>query len=383
VRVLFSSTSGYGHIFPMVPLARAFMAAGHDVLWATSADACAHVVAAGVDAAPAGLAGTQLQEQAGATRTTAGALAPEARAAFLFPRMFGATYTPPMVADLLPLAAQWRPDLLIHEHGELASPLVGAVLGLPSVTHAFGGAIPASFVTEAGERLAPLWEAHGQPRPPYAGCFTSLYLDICPSAVQSVSMSHIGATQALRPVHDTGQPPSSLPDYLTADPRPLVYLTMGTVHNHAPLLRPAVEALSALPVRLLVTVGPDGDPAVLGSQPPNVRVERWVPQPQVLEHCTVVASHAGSGTFLGALSNGLPQLCLPLGADQFRNSEGGVRAGAALVLRPAEASPEAIADAVAQLLAQDSFRLNAGRVADDIRTMPSPDEVVEELVRLG
>ena len=60
----------------------------------------------------------------------------------MFPRLFGEALTPAMVDDLSPLATQWEPDLLIHEHGELASPLVGAVLGVPSLTHAFGGAIP-------------------------------------------------------------------------------------------------------------------------------------------------------------------------------------------------------------------------------------------------
>ena len=49
VRVLFSSTRGYGHIFPMLPLALAFREAGHDVLWATSAEATQHVAAAGLD----------------------------------------------------------------------------------------------------------------------------------------------------------------------------------------------------------------------------------------------------------------------------------------------------------------------------------------------
>ena len=45
---------GYGHVLPMVPLARALLAAGHEVLWATSADACPRVAAAGIETAPAG-----------------------------------------------------------------------------------------------------------------------------------------------------------------------------------------------------------------------------------------------------------------------------------------------------------------------------------------
>lgn len=379
MRVLFSSTSGYGHVFPMLPLAKAFLAVGHDVLWATGGAAATTVIRTGVPVAASGGTGAELQRRRRSVLDEAEQVPPEERAAFVFPRMFGGVFTPTMLDDLLPLAEQWRPDLMVHENGELASPIVGALLGVPSLTHAFGGAIPAAFLAEAGERVAGLWSAHGLEAPPYAGCFAEPYLDICPRSVQTVPTDHIGSVQALRPVADTGPRPAGPPDYLAEDERPLVYLTLGTVRNLSPVLHHAVEALAALPVRLLVTVGPDGDPAVLGDQPTHVRVERWVHQPQVLEHCSVVVSHAGSGTFLGALAQGLPQLCLPQAADQFRNAEGGARSAAALVLGPAEAQPDAIAAAVGRLLAEESFRTAADVVAAEIAAMPSPAEVAGAL----
>jgi UDP:flavonoid glycosyltransferase YjiC (YdhE family) len=301
----------------------------------------------------------------------------------MYPRLFGETLTPPMAADLLPLATRWQPDLMVHEHGELASPLVGAVLQVPSVTHAFGGGIPPSMLEDAGARLAGLWAEHGQALPPYAGSFTTLYLDICPPSVQSVPLDHVPARQPLRPVADSGGGGGPLPHYLERHGRPLVYVTLGTVQNRLPLLAPAVAALAALPVRVLVTVGPDGDPDALGPQPDHVHVERWVDQPRVLQHCDVVVSHAGSGTFLGALAAGLPQLCLPQAADQFRNSEGGRRAGAAVVLSPDESSPEAIASAVGALLTDEALHRRARGVAHEIAAMPAPGAVVDVLVALG
>jgi len=161
-----------------------------------------------------------------------------------------------------------------------------------------------------------------------------------------------------------------------------VYLTLGTVQNHAPILRPALEALSAMPARILATVGPDGDPGALGRQPSNVAVERWVPQSQVLEHCHAVASHAGSGTFLGALAAGLPQLCLPQAADQFRNTTAGVSRGAAIGLDPDVADGDSIASAVMRLLQEPSFRAAAEEVAAEIAAMPSPADVAHLLAEL-
>ncbi len=373
MRVLFSSTFGYGHIFPMLPLALALRDVGHEVLWATSAHATRHVAAAGLDTAPAGAAGPEFLEAVGRLHATAAGIAPPERAAFMYPRLFGELLTPPMAADLLPLAQEWRPDLMVHEQGELASPLVGAVLGTPSVTHSFGGAIPAEIMAAAGERVAPLWAAYVQDPAPYAGCFTSLYLDICPSSVQSVATDHIPAVQPLRPV-------TRGPDQQPDDEPPLVYLTLGTVQNHAPILPTVAAALSALPIRLLVAVGPDGDPSSLGELSPIVQVEKWVDQPQVLERCSVVVSHAGSGTFLGALAAGRPQLCLPLGADQFRNSAGATRSGTALVLTPGEVNAESVTRAVSRLMTEDSFTDRARSVAAEIAHMPSPAEVVDVLV---
>jgi MGT family glycosyltransferase len=170
---------------------------------------------------------------------------------------------------------------------------------------------------------------------------------------------------------------------LEPDPRdpPLVYVTMGTVQNRALDLGPLVRAVAGLPVEVLVAVGHDGD-ADLGEQPPNVRVERWVDQPQVLATASAVVSHGGSGTFLGALAQGVPQLCLPQAADQFRNAEGGAATGAALALMPPQITPEAVANAVGRLLDDPTTRSGAERVAAEIAAMRSPDELVTELVGL-
>jgi UDP:flavonoid glycosyltransferase YjiC (YdhE family) len=379
MRVLFSSTFGHGHVFPMVPLARAFRDAGHEVLWATNGFGVTLVADAGIAVREVGLTGPALQAVHQDLLQQAALRAPAERAAFMFPIMFGAALTPPMAVDLLSLAKEWRPDLMVHEQGELGSPLVGAVLGVPSLTHSFGGGVPAAFLAAAAEQLAPLWDEYGVEQPPFAGCFTAPYLDICPPSVQIVPLDHVPTIQPLRPVPYAGEDIGALADVPASTSRPLVYLTLGTVSSSGPLLANAIAGLAALDVQVLVTLGPKVDPASLGPLPSGVSVERFVPQTAVVPRTAVVVSHAGSGTFLCALGHGVPQLCLPQGADQFRNAEGGVRAGAALALAPDEASPDAIADAVKRLLVEETFRDRARVVADGIRTMPSPADVVTTL----
>ncbi|MCY7290312.1 MAG: hypothetical protein LH624_19220 [Cryobacterium sp.] len=270
----------------------------------------------------------------------------------------------------------------MHKQAELAGPVFAAVLGIPNVTHAFRGGVPANFVREAGEQVAPLWEQHDRAVPPFAGCNDHLYLDICPPSVQTVPLQHIASIQPLRPVPYTG------PEHLAAglerhDEQPLIYLTLGTVQNQASVLQAALAALAPGSFRLLVTVGPDGDPEALGPQPTNVTVERFVSQTAVLPLCAGVVAHGGAGTFLAALGLGLPQVLLPQAADQFRNAEACSRRGAGVALGPAEATADGVAAAVELVLSDPRYRNAARAVGDEIAAMPSPRNVLEPLIQLA
>ena len=98
------------------------------------------------------------------------------------------------------------------------------------------------------------------------GAIQHLYLDICPPALQTVSAGPHRRDPAAAPgrLHRRDRPPCR-PGLARDDPRPLVYLTLGTVQNRPDVLRTVVAALAELDVRLLVTVGPQGDPSALGA----------------------------------------------------------------------------------------------------------------------
>ena len=239
---------------------------------------------------------------------TAGSeLPPEAIPDSLFGRLFGRFAAPAMLHDLLPLIAEWKPDLVVNDAAEFAGPIVAAKIGVPSITRSFGMTLPERRVSAAGDQVADLWRSVGLAPRPYGGCYHHLYLDTCPAALQPTAPAHIPQRQLLRPVsydHVAAEPTRAATDW--PDGFPVVYLTMGTVFNDLRLLRSTVDAVASLGVDVLVTVGLRTDPTDLGDQPPHVRVERYVPQTAVLSRCSVVVSHAGSGTFFAALSHGRP-----------------------------------------------------------------------------
>jgi UDP:flavonoid glycosyltransferase YjiC (YdhE family) len=287
----------------------------------------------------------------------------------------------PMLNDLMPVATDFAPDVVVHEAGEMAGPIVAAALGVPNITHGFGGLIPEERVAAASAEVAHLWESKGLEPRPYAGCYDHLYLDIYPHSLQFGDASHVSTVEPLRPVAFATAGSEVLPPIVTQDDgRPLAYFTFGTVFNtDIPLLATIVNALGALPVRVLVTVGPRGEPGSLGPLPENVHVARYVPQTQVLPHVALVVSHGGSGTFLASLGHGIPQLCIPQAADQFANAAAGHRVGAGLTIEPGAVSVDRVSGAADRLLREPAFGEAARKVQIEIQAMPGPEAVADKI----
>jgi MGT family glycosyltransferase len=165
---------------------------------------------------------------------------------------------------------------------------------------------------------------------------------------------------------------------------PTVYATLGTVFNleSGDLFERLLEGLGKLDANVIATVGSQIDPAELGEVPANVHVERYLPQALVLPYCDAVVSHGGSGTVLGALAHGLPMVLLPMGADQPLNAARCEELGIARVIDAPEATGAAIREAADFVLTDPGYRLRATRFADELASLPGPEEAVALLSRL-
>ena len=150
MQVLFTTPAGLGHIHPTVPLARAMVERGHTVLWAVPPDGVEHVKEAGIHAVSAGVPGGARLSDFWTRYPEVKALPPADRPDVMFGKLFGAVAAPPMLADLAPVALDWRPDLIVADAAELAGPIVAAELGVPNVTKGFGPVLPETRVANAG-----------------------------------------------------------------------------------------------------------------------------------------------------------------------------------------------------------------------------------------
>jgi UDP:flavonoid glycosyltransferase YjiC (YdhE family) len=386
MNVLVISTPGLGHIHPLVPLVVALRDAGHEVTWAVAPGSCERVEVLGFRCLPAGadreaVTALRREREPDFVGRFLGA-APRERRRVAFP-LFVEDAAEQMLADLPAVLDATTADLVVHEPNAYAAAPAATARGIPHVTVGFGGLIPDQLLEDHADLLAALWSAVGLEAPFAGGHYDHLYLHPFPPS--------LGATPPgrnilpIRPLGFDGAVKAEPPDWLAVlgRDRPLVYVTFGTEIAALAPIAVVVEAIGALDVDAVLTVGPSLDPATVAGAPPNLRVERYVPQRSVLARASALVSHAGSGAVLGAAAAGVPQLCVPVAADQFENADAVSASGAGLTLEPDEVSPSAVARAFTRLLSDATIAGSASRLADEIAAMPHPADHVARLEALA
>lgn len=382
LRVLCTSTGGAGHVHALSPIARALRDRGHDVRWAVATDGADAVGAMGFEWFAAGLTTAARREAASAELAGIMQLPMAHRRGPLFAALFARAAGPVMRRDLAPIFDSFRPDVVLRETGELAAAPMAAARGIPFVTVAFSGVLPAAARDQAIDAIRPLWRAEGQGDPTWADVDGRLYLHPFP-----VSFGQRPDSPVVRSIRPERGSPSAQPAGWVAAlgvDRPLVYVTAGTEPPSVTFPWQALfTVLARLDVDAVATIGPHVDPAALGDVPDRVRVERFVPQADVLGRARAVVSHGGAGTVLGAASYGRPQLVVPLFADQWENGVAVDEAGCGLVVGPHGRSVEELDAALRTLLAGDHYEHAATRVADEIGAMPTAADLVADVEQLA
>jgi len=386
MRILFTTVQFSGHFHPLVPIARAAVAAGHEVAFACAASFVPTVERAGFGAFSAGydMRGHAVPElfpgvlKGGATGGP-----------WAWPNVFVGVFAVVMAPDLVMLAHEWQPDLIVRDTAEYGGCAAAEVIGIPhaSVRTATGTA-QYGMRQAIAQPLARLRELNGLPPDPDTEMpFRYLHLATEPPRFQLPDTSVAPTAHTLRPVnYESGD--DSLPPWVAALPaRPTVYATLGTGASRRPDGRaffPAMlEALRDEPVNVILTVGRDNDPSDFGPQPENVHIERFIPQSLLLPHCDLVIQQGGFSTVTGALNAGLPMVVIPIFADQPYNAACCAALGVGVVIAPDNRTPEAIREGVRQVLAGPTYRQNAERLRDEMAALPGPEYAVALLERLA
>ncbi|MGC7102058.1 activator-dependent family glycosyltransferase [Amycolatopsis lurida] len=416
MRVLFTTYPEKTHFLAMAPLAWALRTAGHEVCFASQPKFTEVITQAGLTAIPVGsdrglwqLLGRDLNW----LRAGPGGLPVPYDTAEWHSREVTWNYLAdgydlqvakwhrmsnvPMIPDLVDFARHWRPDLVIWEPTTYAGAIAAEACGAAHARLLFS--IDSFGVTRDhflrllsgrchGERADPLgdWLAKyaaeygfGYSETLVRGQFTISLLP--PSLRLDAALRYL----PLRYVPYGG--PAVVPDWLRDPPvRPRVALTLGLSFGDwvgfADPVRSVVDELCCEDIELVLTLGGSAKDE-LEKLPGNVRVVPYVPLHALVPTCSAVIHHAGFGTLATTALSGVPQLTVPLDGDGPALARRVAACGAGLAVHYLQTTGAVLRDCLARLLNEPGFAEGAIRLGEEMRAMPSPNELVPDLEELA
>ncbi len=370
-----------GHFRPLVPLAKAFIARGHEVRVACAKSFIPEVEREGLVGIPAGydfLVGEA--SKAFPNMPPAGPL----RMPWMIPFWCRMTATA-MAPDLEAIVEAFRPALLVREYLEYGACFSAEKRGLP---HVVAGPVWFRGEPSVEESLKGACEDLGLP-PSEAMAIPfrhAVYAAMPPEWVADGEVVP-KTTHFVRPETADGGNSKAAPKWISELPegRPVVHVTLGTTEaNRTPgLYRTLVDALRGEPYEVVVSMGRDFAPDETGAPAGNVRVERYVDHAALLPRCTVVVSNGGYGTLMASLAHGLPSVIVPIQADQPRNASQAAHLGFAEVVTRPSWTVDAIRAAVRRVLDSPHYAERARDVMRSMAALPTVDRSIPEMEALA
>jgi glycosyltransferase (activator-dependent family) len=416
VRVLFTTYSEKTLFLPMVPLAWALRTAGHEVRVATQPALVDAVTKAGLTAVPVGrnhVMWRLMEISPGETEVARGGPLPPFDVAE-YPERIGWEYLRDgyeevvpvnrvinnrMIPDLVSFCRSWEPDLVIWEPdtyaGAVAAKASGAAHARLLWSLDFFGITRGHFVQERDRQPAEeqqrdalakwLGEQAGRYGAEYSedmatGQFT---IDQLPESLRTEADLHYVPMRYV-PYNGT----AAVPKWLWQKPeRPRVCLTLGTTATdrfggYAVSVPDILDSLSDLDIEVVATL-PDKERDKLERIPDNTRIVPFVPLHALVPTCSAVIHHAGFGTLCTSALNAVPQLVMPDHFDEPPLARKLAEQGAGVMLDAREATGQRVREQLLRLLEEPSFTKDATRLAEEIRAMPTPNELVPTLEQLA
>jgi N-glycosyltransferase len=399
MRVLCSTTGLLSHARVMIPIARALMAAGHTVLVVAPERLVQPFIEESIEAVGVG---ADFSDQTRMFWGEGNAGPADDFDPFDFDLWNRISCGPIVTATyeaVLPVARDFRPDVIVRDGFEYGSVLVAEALGVPQVPCPSGLLLntdPARVLPTLNEHretvgLAPAespgslypvggldWMAPGYSFSPYemppmfsfnqsAGVSRRdkmpTWLADAPSDVPLV-LASVGTT---------------VPVIMAEVPPDLAEGIAGFQEFFVTLMENIVSALSSMDcVAVVGTGGMEINQDLAG---PNVHVMDWFPQPVMLDCAQLFITHAGYAGVCEAMRAGVPMALRPLFCDQKTNAESAVDNGLGDWLNDLE--PERIAEVCQQVLASDSITASARRAKRRMLALPPIEAAVAHLEQLA
>ncbi|WP_137980562.1 nucleotide disphospho-sugar-binding domain-containing protein [Streptomyces violaceusniger] len=407
---MFTTLASPSHGRAQLPLARSLAAAGHEVLVVTTPALVpvfereeVRVTSAIRDFSPSSLVGPVLAEESGPAGLPD--MDDEQRQEFML-RVMCKVVSGPMATMLLdavlPVARDFRPDLILRDGMDLSACVVAETLGIPQLptpSGAVNGFDPAALLP--GLNALRKRQGLATPEDPLS-IVPHGRIDYVPPAFSFAH--HLSASWAYRQTVDVDRG-AVLPRWVAELPtdRPLMFAAIGTaipmfhdssreadVSAPTPMpipmpdpvdtLRAMVQGVSRLE-ECTVILATGGIPVDTDGVPPHVHITDRLPQPLLLESVDLFLTHGGFNSIRESLRTATPMAVLPQFGDQPRNAQRVEELG--LGRRVTAPRPDVIAAVCREVLADEGCRAVARRARLEMLALPEIDSAVPDLEKLA
>ena len=144
------------------------------------------------------------------------------------------------------------------------------------------------------------------------------------------------------------------------------------------MLFPVVKDLD---INVLCSIGKTIKAEDLGEIPANVTTMAFTPQLEVLEHTDYFLTHAGIGSVMEALYNGVPMMCIPQMDEQILTAKRAEELGVAssVMLKP-EVTEEKLRQALLELMNDPKYTRNAKAMSQEMRTTGGCERAAQAVI---
>ncbi|EHR52768.1 glycosyl transferase, UDP-glucuronosyltransferase [Saccharomonospora marina XMU15] len=420
MRVLFVISPAKTHLYSVTPLAWAMRTAGHEVRVASQVEP---TLLSLDDIAATGLHGVSIGPPASLPTIVDDAISkwdmsnappyvpgqqsvqedyakddPLAELTMLVEHAYPTFGPDSVIDDFVRLTRSWKPDLVVWDGTVL--PYVGPIGALAcGAAHArimFG---TDAFVQlrDAARRQRPDLDPVRDGMGPVLDRYGLDYTDDLPVGQWTINsmppwtwrpagMSYLD----MRPIAFNG--PHPVPEWVYEPaPRRRVCISLGTsaqLTGSGASAADLLEAVADLDVDVIATLDRN-QLAGVAAVPDNVHAVDFVPLTALLGSCAAIVHHGGSGTVTSALENAVPQLIVPsdLGGQKWwapvAHANGIEARGAGhYVCDTPQLTGAILRDHLVKVLQDPSYAENAAELRTELFSVPSPNDVVPEIVRL-
>lgn len=169
------------------------------------------------------------------------------------------------------------------------------------------------------------------------------------------------------------------------DSRRLVYISFGSVFSWQPqLFVTLLRAIATLDVQVVVAAGATASSDMWRERPPQVVVERYVPQLDILMRSAAFVTHGGFNSVIESGYSGVPMVVVPLAIDQGVHAHYVSKSGAGITISRDDATVEAFELALRSILkVGSSYQACASVLSDKYRKYNGPLTSAQLLVALA